>query len=433
MKFGTRLVFILILVGFLPLLLGGFFLFYFFEGYLKETTYSNLEKITEITSFRIENFINQSITSSGLLNQNEVLTSEGSSLEEIEREINKVYNYYQVFFQDITFLDREGKVVASTSKRSYGRWETNPWFMKAMATKEIVISDMYAVSNPEDPIMAVFVPNLDEEGQIVSFTVVQVNTEPLFKDLDFKIGEDGVVIVLNERGDIIFHQEKKNIFTKISDSYPLDENALRKNGNIVFDFQGKDFIASFKVIESETFNMGWQLIIAQPEEEAFGFLTKMAMNYGFLVIVFLFPIILVSFVISRKVIKPLKNLSITSKRVARGDFKARAVVYTKDEFGELADNFNKMTDDLGKAKQTMQEERDVLEIKVNARTKELNEMNEKLEQEVESRTEQIQKKLVELEKMSKLMVGRELKMIELKKELQEKEGEMERLKGKNTL
>ncbi len=433
MKFGTRLAFILILVGFLPLLLGGFFLFYFFEGYLKETTYSNLEKITEITSFRIENFINQSITSSGLLNQNEVLTSEESSIEEIEQEINRVYKYYQVFFQDITFLDREGRVIASTSKRSYGRWETNPWFMKAKATKEIVISDMYAVSNPEDPIMAVFVPNINEEGQIASFTVVQINTKPLFKDLNFKIGEEGIVLVLNERGDIIFHQEKKNIFTKISEEYPLEENAVRKRGNIIFNFQGEDIIASFKVIESEVFNMGWQLIIAQPEEEAFGFLRKMAVNYGFLIIVFLFPIILVSFIISRKVIKPLKNLSITSKRVARGDFKARAVVYTKDEFGELADNFNKMTDDLGKAKQTMQEERDVLEIKVNARTKELNEINEKLEQEVGNRTEQIQKKLVELEKMSKLMVGRELKMIELKKELQDKEGEIERLKGKDTL
>jgi two-component system, sensor histidine kinase YesM len=431
MKFGTRLAFILILVGFLPLLIGGFFLFHFFEGYLKETTYNNLDKITEITSFRVENFIDQSIASSSLLNKNEILISEESSVEEIEDEIDRIYNYYQVFFQDITFLDKEGEVIASTSDKSYGRWETNPWFMRAKATKEIVISDMYAVSN-EDPIMAVFVPNLNEEEEIISFTVVQINTKPLFKDLNFKVGEDGMVIVLNERGDVIFHQEKENIFTKISEEYPLEENALRKKGNIIFNFQEQDFIASFKVIESDVFNMGWQLIVAQPEEEAFGFLRRMAINYGFLIIVFLFPIILISFMISRKVIKPLKNLSITSKRVARGDFKARAVSYTKDEFGELADNFNKMTEDLGRAKQTMQEERDVLEIKVNARTKELNEMNEKLEQEVGNRTEQIQKKLVELEKMSKLMVGRELKMIELKKELQEKEGEIERLKGENS-
>ena len=433
MKFGTRLSFILILVGFLPLLIGGFFLLYFFEGYLKETTYNNLEKINKITSLRIENFINQSIVSSSLLNQNETLISKESSVEEIENEINRISNYYQVFFQDITSLDNEGKVVASTSKRSYGRWETNPWFMKAKATKEIVISDMYVVSNPEDPMMAVFVPNIDEEGQIASFTVVQINMEPLFRDLNFKVGIGGMAIILNERGDIIFHQDKKNLFTKISESYPLDQNALIKKGNLTFDFQEQNLVASFKIIESDVFDMGWQLIIVQPEGEAFGFLRKMAINYGLLVVIFLFPIILISFIISRKVVRPLKNLSITSKRVARGDFKARAVLYTKDEFGELADNFNKMTDDLGKAKQTMQEERDVLEIKVNARTKELNEMNEKLEQEVGNRTEQIQKKLVELEKMSKLMVGRELKMIELKKELQEKEGEIERLRGKNSL
>ncbi len=428
MKFGTRLSFIFILVGFLPLLVGGFLLFYFFDGYLKETTNGNLQKITEITSLRIETFINQSFSSVNLLDKNEILTAKESSLEEIQEELEKIYSYYQVLFQDITLLDSEGEVIASTSKKSYGRWETNPWFIKAKTTKETVISDMYAVSNPEEPIIAIFVPNIDEEGEITSFIVVQIDTNPLFQDLRFKIGKNGMAILLNKKGDIIFHPDKEKLFTKISENYPLEENYLKKEGFLSFEMEGEKFVSSFAVVENELFQMEWQLVILQPEEEAFGFLKRMAVNYGFLLIILLFPIIISSFFLSQKVVKPLKNLSITSKRVARGDFKAKATVYSSDEFGDLAENFNKMTEELESAKKTMEEERDILEIKVNARTKELNQINEKLEEEVQSRTEQMQRKLGELEKMSKLMVGRELKMIELKKALQEKEEEIERLK-----
>ncbi len=428
MKFGTRLSFIFILVGFLPLLVGGLLLFYFFDGYLKETTDNNLQKITEITSLKIETFINQSFASVNLLNNNEILTSKDSSVEEIKRELEKIYSYYQILFQDITLLDDQGKVIASTSKKSYGRWETNPWFIKAKTMKETVISDMYAVSNPEEPIIAIFVPNINDEGELISFIVVQIDTTLLFQDLDFKVGKDGMAILLNKNGDIIFHHDKGRLFTKISENYPLEENYLKRRGFLSFETEEGNFVASFNVVENDLFRMGWQIVIMQPEEEAFGFLERMAANYGFLLIIILFPIIISSFVLSQKVIKPLKNLSITSKRVARGDFKAKAIVYSSDEFGDLAENFNKMTKELETAKKTMEEERDILEIKVNARTKELNQINEKLEEEVQGRTEQMKRKLVELEKMGKLMVGRELKMIELKKALQGKEEEIEKLR-----
>jgi HAMP domain-containing protein len=434
MKFGTRLSFIFILVGFLPLLVGGLLLFYFFDGYLKETTNNNLQKITEITSLKIETFINNSFSSVNLLNNNEILTSEDSSVEEIQKELDKIYSYYQILFQDITLLDSQGKVIASTSKKSYGRWETNPWFIKAKTIRETVISDMYAVSNPEEPIIAIFVPNINDEGELTSFIVVQIDTAPLFEDLDFKIGKGGMAVLLNKKGDIIFHRNKEKLFTKISESYPLEDNNLKRKGFLSFEMEEEIFVASFAVVENNLFKMGWQLVIMQPEKEAFEFLERMAANYGFLLIILLFPIIISSFLLSQKVVKPLKNLSITSKRVARGDFKAKAIVYSSDEFGDLAENFNKMTEELEVAKKTMEEERDILEIKVNARTKELNQINEKLEEEVQSRTEQMKKKLVELEKMGKLMVGRELKMIELKKALQEKEEEIERIaKGTQSL
>jgi len=69
----------------------------------------------------------------------------------------------------------------------------------------------------------------------------------------------------------------------------------------------------------------------------------------------------------------------------------------------------------------------VLEIKVKARTRELRELAASLDEQVKERTKELQKKIEELERFSRLTVGRELKMVELKREIKKLE---EELKGR---
>jgi hypothetical protein len=69
-------------------------------------------------------------------------------------------------------------------------------------------------------------------------------------------------------------------------------------------------------------------------------------------------------------------------------------------------------------RQELEEIRSVLEIRISARTKELRLLAESLEEQVEQRTRELEKKIKQLEKFQKLVVGREMKMIELKKEIQ---------------
>ncbi|GEM_PF-2003800 len=158
------------------------------------------------------------------------------------------------------------------------------------------------------------------------------------------------------------------------------------------------------------------------------FLQEIVGGYIAFSIVLLLPITLTSFFLSREITRPLKDISLAAKKVARGNFKARAEVSGKDEFGELAENFNKMTKDLGTLREDLEEKRNILEVKVKARTRELEEMNETLESQVKERTREMEKKLEEFEKMSKLMVGRELRMKEMKKELKQTKEELEKLK-----
>ena len=96
---------------------------------------------------------------------------------------------------------------------------------------------------------------------------------------------------------------------------------------------------------------------------------------------------------------------------------ASGLFFIAENYGNFSESFKKKQEKLIQAQQEVEEARTVLEIKVRARTRELKELSNSLENQVKERTKEIQEKMKELEKFQKLAVGRELRMIELKQEI----------------
>ncbi|MDD5634938.1 MAG: HAMP domain-containing protein [Candidatus Omnitrophica bacterium] len=142
-------------------------------------------------------------------------------------------------------------------------------------------------------------------------------------------------------------------------------------------------------------------------------LTRAAVNImffstGIILIVFL----LISWFIVWGIIRPIGLLAKVASSVKEGDLEKRARIFSKDEFGKLSSVFNDMIDNI-------QKERAILDIKIKERTKELEEAKAGLEKTVAQRTAELKEKLEDLKNINNLMVGRELKMIELKNEIEE--------------
>lgn len=93
------------------------------------------------------------------------------------------------------------------------------------------------------------------------------------------------------------------------------------------------------------------------------------------------------------IIRPLSALHKSTEVIANGNLDYRVDINSHDEFGQVARSFNEMT------------------IK-------LKESYSGLEQAVQRRTEELNKRIEEVERMNKLMIGRELKMVELKKKIE---------------
>ncbi|MCD6148111.1 HAMP domain-containing protein [bacterium] len=138
--------------------------------------------------------------------------------------------------------------------------------------------------------------------------------------------------------------------------------------------------------------------------------------------------ILILIILLREIVTPLRKLNRACQKIREGNLKVKVRVRSKTEIGELADTFNKTVENLRKSKEALEKEKAGLEVKVQERTKELRKLTESLEEKVKERTKELQKRLVELERFQRLTVGRELRMIELKKEIKKLKKELEKYK-----
>ncbi|MFC1756760.1 HAMP domain-containing protein [Patescibacteria group bacterium] len=107
----------------------------------------------------------------------------------------------------------------------------------------------------------------------------------------------------------------------------------------------------------------------------------------FLALIFLILLGITSLIVARSILRPLDKLTKGAGIIAKGDLGHEINTKSKDELGDLSRAFDKMTVSLKKSR-------------VN------------IEKQIADRT-------ARLEKINKTMVGRELKMIELKKEILE--------------
>lgn len=101
------------------------------------------------------------------------------------------------------------------------------------------------------------------------------------------------------------------------------------------------------------------------------------------------------FVLYRKVHNGITTLSSFAKVLGSGQLAEKLDIKSQDELSEVAHAMNKMADELNKSLTTKNE----------------------LEEQLKKRITEVQSKVDEVERMNKLMVNRELKMAELKKEI----------------
>lgn len=116
----------------------------------------------------------------------------------------------------------------------------------------------------------------------------------------------------------------------------------------------------------------------------------------------------VSVIISESLARPIRKLICASREISGGNLGTKIDIKSNDETGELANTLRLMVANLKKSKE------------------ELEKYSKELEKKVEARTRDLRQKNVDLERFNKMVIGRELRMVGLKKRVAELEEKLQK-------
>ena len=125
----------------------------------------------------------------------------------------------------------------------------------------------------------------------------------------------------------------------------------KEMAGIYKDYRGVSVIGVSKYIKT----IGWILLVETDVLEAFKPVYR-ARNYSIAIrLVSVFLISVTAFVVSHRIINPIKSLIMATHRISKGELDSHIQVTSRDEIGELTEAFNRMTTDLVNARKELRE------------------------------------------------------------------------------
>ncbi|MDP4177174.1 MAG: EAL domain-containing protein [Bacillota bacterium] len=213
-------------------------------------------------------------------------------------------------------------------------------YVSAVDTSKILITASKAVKN--------------ESGEIVGAVGVDVNLEKLSEMIkNIKIGNSGYIFIFTKDGTILAHPDSslnfKNISqlkTKIEGTSEISNKSLvsvdklisEDNGNFETIINGKDVFIN---VYTSPYT-GWKIASVVEKTE----LTNKADRIGYLIleitIISLLIATVLCYFLTKRIAKPIVELTPLMKAAGNGDLSVKANITTKDEFGDLGKSFNNM-------------------------------------------------------------------------------------------
>ncbi|WP_419874142.1 histidine kinase [Candidatus Pristimantibacillus sp. PTI5] len=143
--------------------------------------------------------------------------------------------------------------------------------------------------------------------------------------------------IVDESGNVVIDSDPERVARLDAPSW-LGEAMAKKNGSIQKVINGKRMVISFSRMEST----GWISYIEIPVEDALQDLNALRRYSSFFLVVMLLVSIILAYVMSVYITKPISRMKKAMKLMERGNFHIHIPEHGRDEFGHLIRTFNHM-------------------------------------------------------------------------------------------
>ncbi|MBU1681005.1 MAG: HAMP domain-containing protein [Bacteroidetes bacterium] len=194
------------------------------------------------------------------------------------------------------------------------------------------------------------------------------------------------IFILDSNGNYLYHSKYKNDWNKLLAEHKqiAEETSeilpkltrLNTSKTVTTITTNSNLFLISELFDNPKFLNNYYLISKINE----AFIYSPAYNYLFILIIillgFLFFSIIIAFIATEQISKPIKQIRRGAEIVAGGDFNFRLEVETNDEIEELGNQFNRMAEELAMREKELLQHKNHLESLVFQRTSELNKEKE---------------------------------------------------------
>jgi methyl-accepting chemotaxis protein len=227
---------------------------------------------------------------------------------------------------------------------------TRSWYKDATAANALVFGEPYLDSVTKKLALPVGIPMKTTTGELRGVLSADVLMDTVFSTIaKIRPFDDSFAFLLNKSGTILAYPEEaeqnKNI-KEVEALKPIYEalkgTETQDQGISSYTMSGKDYLLVFEKVPSTQ----WMLGINIPVAVAYAPMATLRWIFIFGTLFSLFIIVLATWVIAKRMAKPLEILKQHVEKVAEGDFTQTVDIAGEDEIAALAAGFNKMRDAL---------------------------------------------------------------------------------------
>jgi len=402
MKIRTKLGLTYLVFSFLLLTFISAFYYTYTKSVLEKEVLDHLRSVSAIQQHRIEDIVEQNLERVRLVSNRTQLrlslnsylqTADQQHLEKINLLIDDALRSVSSF-EVISILDTDGNILTSSLPQRVGLNSSRNEFFKESLKKNTA---EHFFLDSENQLKIYLAGPLTINKQVIGMILIESDVNNMISSLnDYSgLGQTGETVLgrknpITENIDFLAPL-RFDKFAALRRHVPFNNqnipivNAILNKSQVYTDardYRNHNVLASTRYIN----RTGWGLVVKIDKAEAFAPITDFVTYLLIVIFGVLFIVLLVSYVLTNIISKPLLALISVARRIDQGDFTHRAALNSTDEIGALACTFNNMTDnllasqnDLKIINKELSIHRDDLEKLVSKRTNELEVINKELE------------------------------------------------------
>ncbi len=218
------------------------------------------------------------------------------------------------------------------------------YFKKVKETKKTVVSDVIKNTTSEDKLIVFLTPILDNNNNFLGIIGMTFTTDWLDSLTNgIKIGDTGYAYILSDSETFITHPVEDRIgrtFKEVnSDAYPLFQQEVFKKDSAYVEYVAAIDNTNRMAVSKTISSTNWKIIITAPTNEVYSSINYMIKSAILIFTISAVVVILVGFILSSKIVKPIiavsKLLHKTEKFDLIYDESFIWITKEKDELGKI--------------------------------------------------------------------------------------------------